>query len=95
MYKIRGCNMSFWKEDIMAVNGYDENFSGWGREDSELVLRLLKKGVYLKTIKLAAIQYHLHHKENDRMNFEKNHEIMMESLNRSDYVAKKGIIKNY
>ena len=35
------------------------------------------------------------HKENDRMNFEKNHEIMMESLNRSDYVAKKGIIKNY
>ena len=95
MYKIRGCNMSFWKEDIMAVNCYDENFSGWGREDSELVLRLLKKGVYLKTIKLAAIQYHLHHKENDRMNFEKNHEIMMESLNRSDYVAKKGIIKNY
>ncbi len=88
-----GCNMAFWKEDIMAVNGYDENFSGWGREDSELVLRLLKKGVYLKTIKLAAIQYHLHHKENDRMNFEKNHEIMMESLNRSDYVAKKGIIK--
>ena len=32
MYKIRGCNMSFWKEDIMAVNGYDENFFLVGAE---------------------------------------------------------------
>lgn len=91
IYQIRGCNMSFWREDLIEINGYEEKMEGWGREDSELVLRLLKKGLYLKRIKLAAVQYHLWHQENDRSNFEKNHEMMMESLNRKDFKAIKGI----
>lgn len=92
IYKIRGCNMSFWREDLINVGGYDESFVGWGREDSELVLRLLKKGVHLKRIKMAAIQYHLYHKENDRSNLEKNHAIMMQSLNNEGYKAKESVL---
>eukprot|EP01034_Spumella_vulgaris_P002141 gene2141-2791_t len=32
----RGCNMAFWKEDLVRVNGYNECFTGWGREDNEI-----------------------------------------------------------
>src|SRR6056297_1297179 len=41
--KTRGCNLSYWRKDFISVNGYDESMEGWGREDSEFVIRLLNK----------------------------------------------------
>ncbi len=93
IWKIRGCNMSFWRKDLLEVNGYDADFVGWGREDSELVFRLLKKGCYLKRIKMAAIQYHLDHKENSRSQLSANHLLMERSMSEGGYVARNGIVK--
>lgn len=91
--RIRGCNMSFWKQDLLDVNGYDEDFTGWGREDSDIVIRLIKKGCYRKKIKLAAIQYHIHHKESSKEMLEDNHRLMKETLKNQGYWAKNGIVK--
>lgn len=63
---VRGCNMGFWKKDVIAVNGYDEDFVGWGREDSDIAVRLHNSGIKKRRIKFGAIAYHLHHKEADR-----------------------------
>ncbi len=63
---VRGCNMGFWKKDIISVNGYDEDFTGWGREDSDLAVRLHNFGIKKRAIKFGAIAYHLYHKEADR-----------------------------
>ena len=60
--RIRGCNFSLFKEDIYAVNGFNEDFQTWGREDSEFVQRLYNKGMHRKDLKFAAIQYHIYHK---------------------------------
>jgi glycosyltransferase involved in cell wall biosynthesis len=38
--KIYGCNISIDREAYYAVNGYDENFDGFGKEDSDLRNRL-------------------------------------------------------
>lgn len=91
--RIRGCNMSFWKQDLLDVNGYDEDFVGWGREDSDIVIRLIKKGCFRKKIKLAAIQYHIYHKENDKKNLEENHRLMEIAMKEPSFRAKKGIVK--
>lgn len=91
--RIRGCNMSFWREDLLAVNGYDEDFVGWGREDSDIVIRLIKKGSYRRKIKFAALQYHINHKENDKKNLEENHRLMEQAINSKDFRAKNGIEK--
>lgn len=91
--RIRGCNMSFWREDLVAVNGYDEGFVGWGREDSDIVIRLIKKGAYRKKIKFAAIQYHIYHKESDKGNLEENHRLMEQAIASPDFRAKNGIEK--
>lgn len=58
---VRGCNFSLFKDDILSVNGFNEDFVGWGKEDSEFVDRLYKRRVYRINLKFAAIQYHLYH----------------------------------
>lgn len=58
---IMGCNMSFWRKDFDDVNGYDENFVGWGCEDSDLATRMEMNGVGKMDIKFAATAWHLHH----------------------------------
>jgi glycosyltransferase involved in cell wall biosynthesis len=60
-FYVKGCNMAFWKKDLVAVNGYNEMFTGWGREDSEIAIRLINAGVKKQFIKMAAICYHLYH----------------------------------
>lgn len=62
----RSCNMACWRSDLMAVNGYNEDISGWGREDSELSCRLINAGVKKRFLKFGAIQFHLHHPENSK-----------------------------
>lgn len=62
----RGCNMAFWRDDIVAVNGYNEAFKGWGAEDYELALRLRNNGIEHRTLKFAAIMFHLYHPERSR-----------------------------
>ncbi len=42
---VRGCNLAIWRDDLVRVNGYNEAFTGWGREDSELAVRLMNSGV--------------------------------------------------
>ena len=60
---VRGCNFSFFKKDCIAVNGFNEDFTTWGREDSEFIERLYNKGIKRINIKFSAIQYHIYHNE--------------------------------
>ena len=67
-----GCNMAFFRDDLIAVNGYDEAFEGWGREDDDMAHRLFRSGVRMRDVRFAAICYHLWHKENSRADMEAN-----------------------
>ena len=87
--------MSFWKKDLLAVNGYDEDFTGWGREDSEIAYRLLKKGLSLKRVKFAAIQYHLFHSEANKSDLSKNNLLLEKNKNLIGFRIKNGISKKW
>lgn len=63
---IRTCNFALWREDYFRVNGFNEDFVGWGREDSEFVTRLFLSGVRRRNIKFAALGCHLHHPPRSR-----------------------------
>ncbi|MET7419459.1 glycosyltransferase [Dactylosporangium sp. NPDC005555] len=39
------CNLSVRREHLLAVGGFDEGFTGWGLEDSELGYRLRRHGL--------------------------------------------------
>ena len=61
--RIRGCNFSIFKDDILKVNGFNEEIIFWGREDSEFVQRLFNIGIKKQQLKFSGIQYHLYHNE--------------------------------
>ena len=58
---IRGCNLAIWRADLMRVNGYNEAFTGWGREDSELAARLMNAGIRRLDLRGRAACFHLWH----------------------------------
>lgn len=61
-YGILGCHWSAHKKDLLAINGYDENYvlAGIG-EDVDIEWRMKESGIKFKSLKFKAIQYHLHH----------------------------------
>ncbi len=59
--KLLGCHFSIFKEDIEKVNGFDENFVGWGLEDDDFARRLYKSGMTSKSLILKARALHLWH----------------------------------
>lgn len=59
--KIIGNNVGIWRSDYERVNGYDENFKGWGCEDDDLRLRLRRAGVQIESILRWTHTYHLWH----------------------------------
>src|SRR5690606_34754422 len=63
---VRGCNVAFWKQDFVAVNGYSNDLQGWGHEDEELAARLVNSGVMKKGLKFKAVQYHITHRVSPR-----------------------------
>jgi glycosyltransferase involved in cell wall biosynthesis len=58
---IAGANFSAWKADLAAVNGFNENFIGWGREESDLRTRLRRHGLKGKSLWTTCIVYHQWH----------------------------------
>jgi glycosyltransferase involved in cell wall biosynthesis len=83
---VKTCNFSSWHADLLRVNGFDERYSGWGLEDSDIVIRLLHAGVTHKSARFAAPVFHLWHAENDRTRLEENRRQLAEIL-ASDRVA--------
>ena len=77
---VKTCNLAAWREDLLRVNGLDETYSGWGLEDSDLVVRLLRAGIRHKSARFAAPVLHLWHGENDRSQFAENRRRLDEAL---------------
>lgn len=64
--RVRTCNFSAWRADLLRVGGFDEAFEGWGHEDSDLAIRLIHAGLRCKNARFAASVVHLWHKSRDR-----------------------------
>jgi glycosyltransferase involved in cell wall biosynthesis len=57
----RSCNLAVWRSDLDRVDGFDACFTGWGREDSDLLIRLLRCGLRRKDGRFATGVIHLWH----------------------------------
>jgi len=88
---VRSCNMSFSREDFIAVNGFDEGYEGWGREDSDLAERFFKYGLRRKDIKGRAVCYHLYHASHGRESLERNTARLEEAVKKGGHRCEKGI----
>ena len=73
--------MAFYKQDCININGFNNEFEGWGREDSEFIMRLMNSGINRKNVRFNAIQFHLWHNENIRDSLEKNEAKLQNTIN--------------
>ncbi|MBT9138314.1 glycosyltransferase [candidate division NPL-UPA2 bacterium Unc8] len=89
----KSCNMGIFRDDLLAVNGFNEEFVGWGREDSELTVRLYRYGLIRKMHPFIAICFHLWHSPISRENLSKNDAILQMAINSKEYFCKNGIVK--
>lgn len=88
---VRSCNMGVFKSDVLFINGFNNEFEGWGREDSEFVVRLYKYGLKRKENPFKAICYHLWHKENTRDFLNYNNELLDWAIKSDNFYCKSGI----
>ena len=91
---IRTFNLAVWKNDFYAVNGFDEQFEGWGHEDADLAIRLINNSILRKDGQFALPVLHLWHAENDRSNEKENKNYLASSINSRKIKAIKGIINS-
>lgn len=62
--ELRGCNMSFYKKDILILNGFDEDYIKPAiGEDADPTWRFRMAGFKLRSVRNMAIVYHLFHHE--------------------------------
>jgi glycosyltransferase involved in cell wall biosynthesis len=63
-----GCNFSLNKKDMLAINGFDERYEAPSiGEDSDIEFRLGLNGIKVKSVNHIAVQYHLYHKLQERL----------------------------
>lgn len=88
---ILGCNLGVWRDDLFAVNGFDEMFVGWGREDADLANRLYHFGLSRKFVYGRAILYHLNHPVAPRNRLGENQSLLEETIAEKRIRAVKGL----
>lgn len=89
---IRSCNIAFFKSDLYAVNGFNEAFTGWGREDSELVARLYNAGRRRRTHPFAAVCFHLWHPALNRSRLAVNDQLLAETVRSRACRCRQGLV---
>ncbi len=77
---VKSCNQGFWRADLLRVNGFDEDLTGWGSEDKELCARLVNVGVRRQTLVFSAIAWHLEHRPVSRAAARANRERWRETV---------------
>jgi glycosyltransferase involved in cell wall biosynthesis len=73
---IKSCNMAFWREDLVRLNGFNEAMTGWGREDTELAVRAFHAGLLRRDLRLGGLAVHLYHRSRKQVTDNPNDRIL-------------------
>jgi glycosyltransferase involved in cell wall biosynthesis len=88
---VRGGNFAFFRADLDKVDGFETSFVGWGLEDSDIVIRMIRAGVKRKDGRFATGVLHLWHQDADRSQFDANQEKLDELLENDRVRALRGL----
>ena len=91
--KARGCNLAYWKSDYIKINGYNNEFIGWGYEDTDFSCRMMNAGVNKVLLKFSGICYHLDHPIYPKDNVTHNSKLLNESFNSKSFYSINGYVE--
>jgi glycosyltransferase involved in cell wall biosynthesis len=87
----RSCNLAVWRRDLDRVDGFDADYSGWGKEDSDIIVRLLHAGLRRKDGVFATGVVHLWHADADRSSLTDNERRLSDILASDRVRAQRGL----
>jgi hypothetical protein len=87
----RSCNLAIWRSDLDRVDGFDADYQGWGKEDSDIIVRLLHAGVRRKDGAFATGVLHLWHADADRSQLPENERKLAEVISGNRVRAERGL----
>ena len=90
---IKTCNFAVHRDAVLAINGFNEAFVGWGREDSEFAARLFAFGLKRKDPPFSALVFHLWHPENSRAYLADNDRMLEDAITSKQFRCPCGIEK--
>ena len=88
---IKSCNLGAWRSDLERVNGFNEDFEGWGPEDKELCVRFDNAGVLRQSLLFGGIALHLHHASQSRAALPANRARLAEAINDRKIRCERGL----
>jgi len=89
--RARGRNLSMFRDDLVAVNGWNQDYERAGREDDDLVIRLYRYGLRGKSVRFAAVAFHLYHTPHTAEGFATNDAILQEVVQSGTVACRNGI----
>lgn len=96
-HSIIGCNWAVYKQNILDVNGYDEDYqqAGEGEDfDIDWRFRMLNSNIIFLNVKHQAITYHLYHPMNySSADTDKSRAMKLEKMKTGYFICKNGIKK--
>jgi glycosyltransferase involved in cell wall biosynthesis len=87
----RSCNLAVWRSDLDRVDGFDADYSGWGKEDSDVLVRLLRAGVRRKDGVFATGVLHLWHPDAGRDQLAANERKLSDIIASDNIRARRGL----
>ena len=87
----RSCNLAVWRSDLDRVDGFDADYSGWGREDSDVIVRLLRACVRRKDGVFATGVLHLWHPDAGRDQLAANERKLSDIIASDNIRARRGL----
>jgi glycosyltransferase involved in cell wall biosynthesis len=87
----RGCNLAVWRSDLDRVDGFEAEIYGWGPEDSDLMVRLIRAGVRRKDGMFATGVLHLWHAPADRSRLAENQRKLSDIIASDNIRAQRGL----
>jgi len=87
----RSCNLAVWRSDLDRVDGFDADYSGWGKEDSDIIVRLLHAGVRRKDGVFATGVLHLWHPHAGRDQLAANERKLSDIIASDNIRARRGL----
>jgi glycosyltransferase involved in cell wall biosynthesis len=85
------CNLAVARADLNRIDGFDCSYTGWGLEDSDLVVRLIHAGIRRKDGRFATGVLHLWHAQNDRSQLPANRKRLDEVIGGDRVRALRGL----
>jgi glycosyltransferase involved in cell wall biosynthesis len=91
---VKTCNFAILSDDFFRLGGFDEDYAGWGLEDSDFVVRAMNNNFRIRNGRFALCVAHLFHRDSGKLPSQNNRSIFKRVLSDQSVVLPQKSVLN-